>query len=90
MYGVRTDIKHDGYKIGVLLRLPNIAVLFLIKIYQSFISPVLPSSCRFSPTCSEYGKEAFQKYNAIKALYLTLWRILRCNPFHPGGYDPLP
>jgi len=63
--------------------------LFLIKIYQTSISPYQYPSCRFTPTCSNYSKEAFLNYNFFKALLLTVKRILKCNPFHPGGYDPL-
>lgn len=73
-----------------IFRIPNKLVIILIRAYQLMISPFLPASCRFTPTCSEYGKAAFLKYNVFKALYLTLWRILRCNPFSRGGYDPLP
>ncbi len=63
--------------------------ILLIKFYQVFISPVLPGSCRFVPTCSEYSKEAINKYGVLKGLLLTLKRILKCHPFHPGGYDPV-
>ncbi|MCH5149041.1 MAG: membrane protein insertion efficiency factor YidD [Spirochaetales bacterium] len=62
----------------------------MISLYQCYISPLFPSSCRFCPSCSEYAKQAFEKYNFLKALILTIWRILRCNPFSKGGYDPLP
>ncbi|MDP8210662.1 MAG: membrane protein insertion efficiency factor YidD [Candidatus Stygibacter australis] len=62
----------------------------IIRIYRRYISPILPSSCRYEPTCSVYSQQAFQKYNFLKALYLSTSRILRCHPFHPGGYDPLP
>lgn len=54
-----------------------------------FISPIFPPSCRFYPTCSHYSLEAFQKYGVFKGLYKSAWRILRCNPFNKGGYDPL-
>lgn len=66
--------------------------LALIRFYQKVISPyLLPGAhCRFNPTCSEYGYQAFSKYPFFKALYLTVRRILRCHPFHEGGYDPLP
>ncbi len=63
--------------------------LRLIRIYQRFISPALPPSCRFVPTCSEYGYEAIAKYGIIKGSWLAAWRILRCNPFGRGGYDPV-
>ncbi len=62
----------------------------IIKIYQRFISPFFPSSCKFSPSCSKYGIEAINKYGAIKGTFLTIKRILRCNPWSAGGYDPIP
>lgn len=63
--------------------------IFLIKFYQKAISPFLGRRCRFYPTCSEYTKQAVEKYGALKGLYLGLVRILKCHPFHKGGYDPL-
>ncbi|MBO9358144.1 MAG: membrane protein insertion efficiency factor YidD [Thermomicrobium sp.] len=65
-------------------------VLLLIRFYQRFISPGLPPACRFYPTCSEYGYEAISRYGIIKGGVLTVRRLLRCHPFHPGGYDPVP
>ncbi|MEN6445281.1 MAG: membrane protein insertion efficiency factor YidD [Candidatus Cloacimonas sp.] len=73
-----------------VLRFPNLLFLFLIRFYQLVFSPFLPASCRFEPSCSVYGYQAFKKYNFFKAFYLTTLRILKCNPFHKGGYDPLP
>lgn len=64
--------------------------LWLIRGYQLFISPLLPNSCRFTPTCSVYCYEAIEKYGIIKGLGLGVKRILKCHPFHPGGYDPVP
>ena len=64
-------------------------IIFLIKFYQKAISPFLGRRCRFYPTCSEYTKQAVEKYGALKGLYLGLVRILKCHPFHKGGYDPL-
>ena len=64
--------------------------LILIKIYQSFISPLLGPHCRYVPTCSEYAREALEKYGFVKGVYLAARRILRCNPFSKGGYDPVP
>ncbi|MCK4246358.1 membrane protein insertion efficiency factor YidD [Candidatus Bipolaricaulota bacterium] len=61
-----------------------------IVLYQRCLSPVFGGRCRFYPTCSQYGKEAIHKYGSVKGSYLVLRRILRCHPFHPGGYDPLP
>jgi len=65
------------------------AALGLIKCYQLTLSRVLPPSCRFVPTCSEYGYQAITKYGIVRGGCLTLWRVLRCNPFGRGGYDPL-
>ena len=63
---------------------------WLIRFYQVCISPVFPPCCRFYPTCSVYALEAIQKYGPFKGLYLSIKRILRCNPFASGGYDPVP
>jgi putative membrane protein insertion efficiency factor len=62
----------------------------LIRLYQLTLSRVLPPSCRFSPTCSVYGYQAIEKYGAIKGSWMAVKRIARCNPFNPGGYDPVP
>jgi putative membrane protein insertion efficiency factor len=64
--------------------------LKLIRGYQKVISPMLPPSCRFQPTCSEYGYEAIQKHGIIRGGALAFWRLLRCNPLCKGGYDPVP
>ncbi|MGI5902378.1 MAG: membrane protein insertion efficiency factor YidD [Desulfitobacteriia bacterium] len=61
----------------------------LVRIYQLTISPLLPRSCRFYPTCSDYAIQAISKYGIIKGMGKTLIRILKCHPFHPGGYDPV-
>lgn len=63
--------------------------LRLIAFYRRFISPMMPPACRFTPTCSEYGYEAIAKYGIIRGGRLAVWRILRCNPFGRGGYDPV-
>ncbi|MDR2629410.1 MAG: membrane protein insertion efficiency factor YidD [Spirochaetaceae bacterium] len=65
-------------------------VLVLIRFYQKLISPHFPASCRYFPTCSAYAYEAVQKYGVFRGLVLSIKRILRCHPFHPGGYDPVP
>lgn len=65
-------------------------LIFLIKIYQKYLSPLKTTKCPYTPTCSQYGLEAIEKYGAIKGSFLALWRILRCNPFSKGGYDPVP
>lgn len=64
-------------------------LLKLINIYQS-ISKLTPPTCRFYPTCSEYMKQAILKYGVLKGVFLGVKRILKCHPFHPGGYDPVP
>ncbi len=63
--------------------------IFLIQLYRRFISPMLPPACRFTPTCSEYAIEAFKKKGLFKAVWMTVTRISKCHPFHPGGYDPV-
>lgn len=63
--------------------------IYLIRFYQKYISPMLGPHCRFYPTCSQYAMEAFKKYGMVKGMYLSIKRVLKCHPFHPGGYDPL-
>ena len=65
-------------------------LLWMIRFYRSAISPLRPPCCRFIPTCSQYALEAIEKYGALKGGWLAFRRILRCNPFHKGGYDPVP
>ena len=65
-------------------------VLGLLSIYRRVISPLLPPSCRFTPTCSQYTYEAVDRYGIVKGGWLGVKRIVRCNPFNPGGYDPVP
>ena len=64
--------------------------LFLIDVYRRYISPLKSPCCRYIPTCSEYAMIAFERYAAMRAGWLALKRILRCHPFHEGGYDPVP
>ncbi|MEW6517203.1 MAG: membrane protein insertion efficiency factor YidD [candidate division FCPU426 bacterium] len=64
-------------------------LIYSIKIYKTWVSPYLGQACRFIPTCSKYSEEAILKYGPIKGVYLAIMRILRCHPFHAGGYDPL-
>lgn len=65
-------------------------LLRVIRFYQRAVSPLFPPRCRYIPTCSEYALEAVEKYGAVKGSWLAAKRILRCNPFHKGGYDPVP
>ena len=65
-------------------------LLLLVQFYRSWISPLLPPSCRYYPTCSAYALEAIERYGAWRGGWMALRRILRCHPFHRGGYDPVP
>jgi hypothetical protein len=74
-----------------LLTLPRWILLALIRLYQLTFSRTLPqNTCRFYPSCSHYGYQAIYKYGAIKGSLMAAWRVLRCNPFNKGGYDPVP
>lgn len=66
----------------------RIAIL-LVRGYQKFVSPMLGQNCRFYPTCSQYAIQAYEKYGFFKGTYLAVKRVLKCHPYHPGGYDPL-
>ncbi|MEL6501039.1 MAG: membrane protein insertion efficiency factor YidD [Cyanobacteria bacterium J06635_13] len=68
----------------------KIILLGLVRGYRQFISPLFSPSCRFQPTCSQYTLEAIATYGTVKGSWLAIKRILRCHPFHPGGYDPVP
>lgn len=65
-------------------------LMAMVRFYRAAISPLRPPCCRFYPTCSQYALEALEKYGALKGGYLSVRRVLRCNPFHKGGYDPVP
>lgn len=65
-------------------------ILKMIRVYQKYISPMSPPTCRFYPTCSQYAIEAVEEHGAIKGSYLATRRILKCHPFHEGGFDPVP
>lgn len=65
-------------------------LLALIRSYQYALRPLLGANCRFYPSCSDYAREALEKHGALKGSWLALRRILRCHPYHPGGYDPVP
>ena len=65
-------------------------LLWLIRGYQKFVSPLKPPTCRFHPTCSHYAYEAISRHGALKGGYLAVRRVLRCHPLNPGGYDPVP
>jgi hypothetical protein len=63
--------------------------LLLIDLYRQALSPFLPSSCRFDPTCSAYSREAISKYGLLKGGFMAAKRLIKCHPFHPGGFDPV-
>jgi putative membrane protein insertion efficiency factor len=92
------DQAHQHHEVPSLSEIPvsweNLArlpLLGLIRLYQLTISRALPAgTCRFYPTCSHYGYEAIAKYGLLKGGWLATWRVLRCQPFNPGGYDPVP
>ena len=63
--------------------------IFIIRLYRRYFSPLFPPACRFVPTCSEYAIDAFNKKSIPKAIWMTVVRIAKCHPFHPGGYDPV-
>ncbi len=73
-----------------LLPILSFPFIFLIKLYQWLISPLLGSKCRYTPTCSHYGIEALKKYGPVKGLWLTIKRIVRCHPWGGHGFDPVP
>jgi putative membrane protein insertion efficiency factor len=73
-----------------LYKILSYPFIILIKIYQIVISPLLGNKCRYTPTCSHYGIEAFKKYGLFKGFYLTIKRILKCHPWGGSGYDPVP
>ena len=74
----------------VLALVPRFAVLLVIRGYQLVLSPMLPASCRYYPTCSAYAHEAVSRYGALRGGWMAVRRIARCHPFRPGGYDPVP
>jgi putative membrane protein insertion efficiency factor len=76
--------------LGWILAPATWLLIALILFYQKLISPGLPPSCRFAPSCSQYALEAVQRYGALKGAWLGARRLVRCHPWHPGGYDPVP
>jgi hypothetical protein len=66
------------------------AVLAVLRFYKRWVSPALPPSCRFTPTCSEYSYQAVEKYGVLRGGWMGIRRLARCHPWHPGGYDPIP
>jgi hypothetical protein len=77
-----------GPVLRLAARLPARMLILLVRLYQYTLSPWLGRQCRFQPTCSQYFIESVHKFGALKGGLRGLWRIMRCHPFHPGGYDP--
>jgi len=73
----------------MIVRIAGLIFVYSIRIYQLCISPLMAPCCRFHPTCSEYAITAIKRHGPLKGMYYALRRILRCHPFHPGGYDPV-
>jgi len=73
-----------------VVRLPSRLLAAVIRGYQRFLSPAIPPSCRFHPSCSQYALEAITRHGALKGSWLAARRLARCHPFHPGGFDPVP
>lgn len=69
---------------------PSYLFVFMLRYYKKWISPLMPVACRFYPTCSEYSMQSFEKYGIMKGFFLTVRRLLKCHPFHAGGFDPVP
>jgi uncharacterized protein len=71
-------------------KLPGKFLIFFIGLYKLLLSPILGGSCRFAPSCSDFAREAIERHGAARGSWMGLMRIMRCHPFHPGGYDPVP
>jgi uncharacterized protein len=70
--------------------LPRYLLAGIVRGYQLLLSPLLPPSCRFTPSCSQYAREAIMRHGAVRGTWLAARRLVRCHPFHPGGFDPVP
>ena len=75
---------------GKINQLPTKVLILALRFYQIWVSPLLGNRCRFYPSCSCYAQQALTYYGIVRGLSYVLWRLLRCHPLHPGGYDPIP
>lgn len=85
-----TDESQPANPVKGLARIPQFLAILLVRLYQVALSPILGGQCRYFPSCSVYAIEALEKYGAARGSWLAVKRIGRCNPFRPGGYDPVP
>ncbi|MGN0038331.1 MAG: membrane protein insertion efficiency factor YidD [Coriobacteriales bacterium] len=93
LYGAEVEDQHPregGGFFNALARAPKRAVISFIRFYQKAVSPLFPRTCRFVPSCSQYAIIAVQRYGLAKGGLLAVKRLLKCGPWHPGGYDPVP
>ena len=93
LYGAEVEdprAQQDQGALAALARLPKRAVIGFIRFYQKAVSPLFPRTCRFVPSCSQYAIIAVQRYGLAQGGLLALKRLLKCGPWHPGGYDPVP
>jgi putative membrane protein insertion efficiency factor len=74
---------------GEAVKTVRVVLVSILGLYKAVISPLLPPSCRFVPTCSENAREAIERHGAVRGSWMSARRLLRCHPFHPGGYDPV-
>ena len=82
--------QRQGGPVHIVARVPRVAVVALLRLYQRVVSPLYGPSCRFYPSCSQYAMLAVERHGALKGSGLALWRVLRCNPWNPGGVDDVP
>lgn len=88
--GLQEPTVGDDVRLGFWSRVGNWPFLGMIHLYRATLSPIMGGQCRFEPTCSRYGLQAYKSYGPIRGTRLTVGRILRCHPFNKGGYDPVP